>query len=65
MDTFSSQYQAIVCIKQYCYCFKPSIKFKGSVLKMLMDISVKDIHNDMIKLFDHGVLAKHSLSCDT
>ena len=49
MDTISSQCQAIMFIKQLCHCFKPIIKQKGSFTKILMDISVRYLHNDTIK----------------
>ena len=33
MDTISSQCQDIICINQCCHCFKPIIKYSGSVSK--------------------------------
>ena len=33
MNTSSSQCQAIMCINRWCHCFKPRIKYKGSISK--------------------------------
>ena len=49
MYTILYQYQAIICIKQCCHCFKPIIKSRGSFPKISMDIYVRDLHNDIIK----------------
>ena len=57
MDTFSSQCQSIMCIKQCFQCFKPRIKYKVIFYKIIVDIYVRDIHNYMIKSFDNGGLA--------
>ena len=35
MDTLSSQCQAIMCINRCCHYFKPRIKYKGSVSKIV------------------------------
>ena len=53
MDTFSSQCKSIMCIKRLCNCFKPRIKYKGSVSNFLIDIYVRDIQNDTIKIFNN------------
>ena len=45
-----------MCFKWWIQCFKPRIKPKGIFSKMLMDISVRYLHNDIIKPYENGGL---------
>ena len=56
MDNISYQCQDSMCIKQRFQCFQPIIKSEESFTKTSMDISVMDIHNDMIKPSNNGGL---------
>ena len=56
MDNVSYQCQDSMCIKQRFQCFQPIIKSEESFTKTSMDISVMDIHNDMIKPSNNGGL---------
>ena len=49
MDNFSSQRQAIMCVKRCSQVFNSESNQKYLVPKMLMSIHIRDLHNNMIK----------------